>query len=114
MWVVLRPGDIAPRLDALGQVVVVLSSPAHLEMIGRVICCPYVTARLADQDDDQAHGMIVVSAAGGTLLPEFVQWLPAGSLGVPVGTTGVQVLGRARLIVAALIGLTGCTVDPHQ
>ncbi len=98
----IRPGDIAPRLDTTTELmVVVLSNSMHLQaQTGRVICCPYVPGTLTD---DALPLVVAVAEPSGTLLPELVQWLPLSALGDPLGNVGPQALGQTSAIVTALI-----------
>lgn len=98
----IRPGDIAPRLDTTTELmVVVLSNSMHLQaQTGRVICCPYVPGTLTDDD---LPLVVAVAEPSGTLLPELVQWLPMSALGEPLGNVGPRALGQTSAIVTALI-----------
>lgn len=98
----IRPGDIAARLDTNTELmVVVLSNSIHLQaQTGRVICCPYVPGTLTD---DALPLVVAINEPSGTLLPELVQWLPMSALGDPLGNVGAQALSRTSAIVTALI-----------
>ena len=98
----IRPGDVAPRLDTRTElIVVVLSNSMHLQaQTGRVICCPYVPGTLAE---DALPLVVAVTEPSGTLLPELVQWLPLSALGEPLGNVGPQALNQTSAIVTALI-----------
>jgi hypothetical protein len=99
---VIRPGDLLPRADNASELMVaVLSNSMHLQArTGRVICCPYVPGRVAD---DTLPLVVAVPDPAGTLLPELVQWLPVVALGEPFGNVGPEALGQATVIVGALI-----------
>jgi mRNA-degrading endonuclease toxin of MazEF toxin-antitoxin module len=99
---VIATGDIAPRQDASRELyIAVLSNSIHLAAnTGRVIACPFIPGRIADD----AMAMVVpISQPEGTVLPELVQWLPSSALGEPIGTVGAAALVEAASIVAALI-----------
>ncbi|HWB37723.1 MAG TPA: hypothetical protein VHA75_17040 [Rugosimonospora sp.] len=98
----IRPGDIAPRLDTRTELmVVVLSNSLHLQaQTGRVICCPYMPGALAE---NAMPLVVAVTEPSGTLLPELVQWLPVSALGEPLGNVGPVALGQTSAIVTALI-----------
>ncbi|MDG4789390.1 hypothetical protein O7626_26280 [Micromonospora sp. WMMD1102] len=98
----IRPGDVAPRLDTRTELmVVVLSNSMHLQaQTGRVICCPYVPGA---PTEDAMPLVVAVTEPSGTLLPELVQWLPVSALGEPLGNVGPAALGQTSAIVTALI-----------
>lgn len=98
----IRPGAIAPRLDTRTELmVVVLSNSMHLQaQTGRVICCPYLPGKLAE---DSMPLVVAVADPPGTLLPELVQWLPLSALGDPLGNVGPLALSQTSAIVTALI-----------
>ena len=98
----IAPGDIAPRHDTSRELyVVVLSNSIHLAAnTGRVITCPFIPGRIAD---DAMAMVVAMRQPEGTLLPELVQWLPSSALGEPIGAVGAEALGEATSIVAALI-----------
>lgn len=98
----IRPGDLAARLDTRTELmVVVLSNSMHLQaQTGRVICCPFVPGALTE---DAMPLVVAVTEPSGMLLPELVQWLPLSALGEPMGNIGPTALGQASAIVTALI-----------
>ncbi|MFC7547742.1 hypothetical protein [Plantactinospora sp. GCM10030261] len=98
----IRPGDVAPRLDTRTELmVVVLSNSMHLQArTGRVICCPFVPGVPAD---DAMPLVVAVTEPSGTLLPELVQWLPLSALGEPLGNVGPMALDQTGAIVTALV-----------
>jgi hypothetical protein len=100
---VIASGDIARRKDADGELlVVVLSNSMHvMARTGRVITCPFVPGRV---DDDLMALVVGIDDPPGTMLIEFVQWLPVTALGDPIGNVGLNALRQASAIVTALIG----------
>lgn len=98
----IRPGDVAPRLDTRSELmVVVLSNSMHLQaQTGRVICCPFVPGALGE---DAMPLVVAVTEPSGTLLPELVQWLPLSALADPLGNVGPLALSQTSAIVTALI-----------
>ncbi|MFF5172881.1 hypothetical protein ACFY3U_09635 [Micromonospora sp. NPDC000089] len=100
----IRPGDVAPRLDTRTQLMVaVLSNSMHLQaQTGRVICCPFVPGT---PTADAMPLVVAVTEPPGTLLPELVQWLPVSALGEPLGNIGPAALGQTNAIVTALLTL---------
>jgi hypothetical protein len=99
---VIASGDITRREDANGELLIaVLSNSMHIAArTGRVICCPYVPGRIAD---DTLPLVVGVENPPGTLLTELVQWLPIAALGEPIGNVGTDALARAGAIISALI-----------
>jgi mRNA-degrading endonuclease toxin of MazEF toxin-antitoxin module len=99
---VITPGDIAARRDSDHELyVAVLSNAIHLGAdTGRVITCPFIPGRLAD---DAMAMVVAVAQPEGTLLPELVQWLPRAALGEQIGTISATTLRETAAIVTALI-----------
>ena len=98
----ITSGAVVPRRDTDQELyVVVLSNAIHIAArTGRVIVCPFIPGRLAD---DTMAMVIAVDRPEGTLLPELVQWLPSAGLGEPIGTIGAAKLRETAAIVTALI-----------
>ena len=98
----ITPGAVAPRRNTEQELyVVVLSTDIPVAArTGRVIVCPFIPGRLAD---DTMAMVIAVDQPAGTLLPELVQWLPSAGLGEPIGIVGGAKLRETTAIVTALM-----------
>ena len=98
----ITSGAVAPRRDTDQELyVVILSNDIHIAArTGRVIVCPFIPGRLAD---DTMAMVIAVDQPEGTLLPELVQWLPSAGLGEPIGTIGATEMRQTAAIVTALM-----------